>query len=500
MERRIENELLESTEDEQIKILPGKPYPLGATWDGKGINFAVFSDADGVELCLFKDKNASDEHVKIKIEEVTHHIWHVYVPGLMPGQLYGYRIHGTYEPQNGHRFNPNKLLLDPYAKAITGDIEWEDSVFGYNIGSQQEDLSFNEADSAGFMPKAVEINPEFDWQHDQRPDTPYHNTVIYEAHVKGFSKLHEGIPEDIRGTYAAIAHPTSIKYFKELGITAVELMRVHYFVQDKHLLEKGLTNYWGYTRNDLVSYDQKHNQANGEDNKDGENNNHSWNCGAEGPTHDPDISALGERQKRNLLTTMFLSQGVPMLVAGDEFGRTQNGNNNAYCHDDEISWLDWQNADLNLFAFTKSLIRFCQDHPTFRRRRWFQDQPVTGSDVKDIMWFKPDGHQIPDQQWDDDIARSFGVFLNGRGIRCVDTEGNRIQDDHFFIIFHTGGEDVDFALPNEECGSEWRIVINTAENFIGESKQSICNTDTLPVIAHSVVVLKCQAVHSQHND
>ncbi|REA64018.1 glycogen debranching enzyme GlgX [Dyadobacter luteus] len=730
MERRIENELLESTGDEQIKILPGKPYPLGATWDGKGINFAVFSEnADGVELCLFKDKNASDEHVKIKIEEVTHHIWHVYVPGLTPGQLYGYRVHGPYEPQNGHRFNSNKLLLDPYAKAITGDIEWDDSVFGYHIGSQQEDLSFNEADSAGFMPKAVAINPEFDWQHDQRPDTPYHNTVIYEVHVKGFSKLHEAIPEDIRGTYAAIAHPTSIKYFKELGITAVELMPVHYFVQDKHLLEKGLTNYWGYntlgffapdarysssqepggqvaefkqmvrelhsagievildvvynhtaegnhfgptlsfkgldnasyyrlvhdqkrhymdytgtgntlnvqlpnvlalimdslrywitemhvdgfrfdlasalartlhdtdtlssffniiyqdpiisqvkliaepwdinedgymvgkfpvgwgewngiyrdqirnfwrgrdikmttfanrftgspdlyqndyrrptasinlitahdgfTLNDLVSYDQKHNQANGEDNKDGENNNHSWNCGAEGPTHDPDISALRERQKRNLLTTMFLSQGVPMLVAGDEFGRTQNGNNNADCHDDEISWLDWQNADLNLFAFTKSLIRFCQDHPTFRRRRWFQDQPVAGSDVKDIMWFKPDGHQIPDQQWDDDIARSFGVFLNGRGIRCVDPEGNRIQDDHFFIIFHTGGEDVDFALPNEECGSEWRIVINTAENFIGESKQSICNTDTLPVIAHSVVVLKCQAVHSQHND
>ncbi|MCE7042874.1 glycogen debranching protein GlgX [Dyadobacter sp. CY312] len=726
MERRIENELLESPVDDQVLTLPGKPYPLGATWDGKGINFAVFSEnADGIELCLFEEENESDEYIKIKIEEVTHHIWHVYVPGLKPGQLFGYRAYGPYEPENGHRFNGNKLLLDPYAKAINGTINWGNAVFGYQIGSEKEDLSFSDTDSAGFMPKAVVINPEFDWQDDKRHDILYHNTVIYELHVKGFSKLNEEIPEEIRGTYAAIAHPISIKYLKDLGVSAVELMPIHHFVEDQHLLEKGLTNYWGYnslgffapdpryssnrepgaqvtefkemvrelhkagievildvvynhtaegnhqgptlsfkgldnasyyrlveddkrhymdytgtgntlnvqlpnvlalimdslrywitemhvdgfrfdlaaslartlhetdtlssffsiiyqdpiisqvkiiaepwdigdggymvgkfppgwgewngmfrdqvrnfwrgrdikmtafahrftgspdlyqndyrrptasvnfitahdgfTLNDLVSYDEKHNEANGEDNKDGENNNHSWNCGVEGPTDDPDIKALRERQKRNLLTTMFLSQGVPMLVAGDEFGRTQNGNNNAYCHDDKISWLDWQNADWNLFEFTKSLIHFCEEHPTFRRRRWFQDLPVAGSDVKDIMWFRPDGHQIPDQQWDEDIARSFGVFLNGRGIRCVDLEGKRIQDDHFYIIFHTGGDHTDFVLPSEECGSEWRIVINTAENFIGEGDQIIGTADTVNVIGHAVVVLKCLAATS----
>jgi isoamylase len=537
MERRIENELLESAGGEQLQTLPGIPYPLGATWDGHGINFAVFSEnAHGMELCLFDEEDESKEIVKIKIDEVTHHIWHVYVPGLKPGQLYGFRAYGPYEPQNGHRFNGNKLLLDPYAKAINGTVKWDNTVFGYQIGSDEEDLSFNDADSAAVMPKAIVINPEFDWQGDKHPDIPYHNTVIYEVHVKGFTKLHEEIPEEIRGTYAAIAHPVSIQYLKGLGVTAVELMPVHHFVEDKHLLDKGLNNYWGYntlgffapdsryssngsrgeqvnefkemvrelhkagievildvvynhtaegnhfgptlsfkgldnasyyrlvendmrhymdytgtgntlnvrlpnvlalimdslrywitemhvdgfrfdlaaalartlhetdtlssffniiyqdpvisqvkiiaepwdigeegymvgqfpigwgewngkfrdemrnfwrgrdismstfacrfagspdlyqssyrrptasinfitahdgfTLNDLVSYDEKHNEANGEENKDGENNNHSWNCGAEGPTDDPDIQALRERQKRNLLTTMFLS-------------------------------------------------------------------------------------------------------------------------------------------------------------------------------------------------
>jgi isoamylase len=721
MERRIENELLESAGGEQLQTLPGIPYPLGATWDGHGINFAVFSEnAHGMELCLFDEEDESKEIVKIKIDEVTHHIWHVYVPGLKPGQLYGFRAYGPYEPQNGHRFNGNKLLLDPYAKAINGTVKWDNTVFGYQIGSDEEDLSFNDADSAAVMPKAIVINPEFDWQGDKHPDIPYHNTVIYEVHVKGFTKLHEEIPEEIRGTYAAIAHPVSIQYLKGLGVTAVELMPVHHFVEDKHLLDKGLNNYWGYntlgffapdsryssngsrgeqvnefkemvrelhkagievildvvynhtaegnhfgptlsfkgldnasyyrlvendmrhyidytgtgntlnvrlpnvlalimdslrywitemhvdgfrfdlaaalartlhetdtlssffniiyqdpvisqvkiiaepwdigeegymvgqfpigwgewngkfrdemrnfwrgrdismstfacrfagspdlyqssyrrptasinfitahdgfTLNDLVSYDEKHNEANGEENKDGENNNHSWNCGAEGPTDDPDIQALRERQKRNLLTTMFLSQGVPMLVAGDEFGRTQHGNNNAYCQDDDISWLHWANADWKLFEFTKSLIHFCNDHPTFRRRRWFQDLPVAGSDVKDIMWFIPDGQQIPDEQWEHDIARSFGVFINGKGIRCVDPEGNRIEDDHFYIIFHTGGDSVDFVLPGAECGTDWRIVINTAENFIGESEQVISTGDSINVIGHAVVALKC---------
>jgi len=722
MERRIENELLESPASLNIQTLPGKPYPLGATWDGKGINFAVFSEnADGVELCLFKAENEQDEYIKIKIEEVSHHIWHVYVPDLGPGQLYGYRVHGPYDPANGHRFNSNKLLLDPYAKAINGTIKWDDAVFGYDIGNPDEDLSFSETDSAGFIPKAVVIDNHFDWTGDTLLEIPYHNTVIYEVHVKGFTILREEIPEEIRGTYAAIAHPVTIKYLKELGITAVELMPVHHFVEDRHLLEKGLTNYWGYntlgffapdaryssnkepgsqvtefkemvralhkagievildvvynhtaegnhhgptfsfkgldnasyyrlvadkmrhymdytgtgntlnvqlpnvlalimdslrywvtemhvdgfrfdlasalartlhetdslgsffniiyqdpvisqvkliaepwdinedgymvgkfpvgwgewngiyrdqvrnfwrgcdiemsafaqrftgspdlyqgddrrptasvnfitahdgyTLHDLVSYEQKHNEANGEDNKDGENSNHSWNCGAEGPTDNPKINALRDRQKRNLLTTMFLSQGVPMLVAGDEIGRTQNGNNNAYCHDDDISWLNWETADRQLLEFTKSLIQFCEDHPTFRRRRWFQDLPVAGTDVKDIMWFHPDGNQVSDEQWEGNPARSFGVFLNGMGIRCVAPDGSKITDDHFYIIFHTGDEPVDFALPNEECGSEWHIVINTAENFIGENEYTIASADKLNVVGHCVVVLRCR--------
>lgn len=721
MERRIENELLESPKGAEVKTLPGKPYPLGATWDGKGINFAVFSEnADGMELCLFEANNESEQYIRIQIEEVTHHVWHVYVPDLHPGQLYGYRALGPYEPENGHRFNPNKLLLDPYSKAINGTVKWDDSVFGYQIGSDDKDLSFNEADSAGFTPKSVVIDPHFEWQEDAPLEIPYHNTVIYEVHVKGFTMLNEQIPEDIRGTYAAIAHPASISYLKELGITAVELMPVHYFVEDQHLLEKGLTNYWGYntlgffapdarysssrepggqvnefkkmvrelhkagievildvvynhtaegnhlgptlsfrgldnasyyrleednkqhymdytgtgntlnvqlpnvlalimdslrywitemhvdgfrfdlaaalartlhdtdsfssffniihqdplisqvkliaepwdigdegymvgkfpvgwgewngiyrdqirnfwrgheikmtefahrftgspdlyqgdyrrptasinfitahdgyTLNDLVSYNEKHNDANGEDNKDGDDSNHSWNCGVEGDTDNQEINTLRDRQKRNLLTTMFLSQGVPMLVAGDEISRTQHGNNNAYCQDNEISWLNWKTADRKLLEFTKSLIRFCEDHPTFRRRRWFQDLPVTGSDVKDIVWFLPEGNQIPDQQWDDLKARSFSVFLNGQGIRCVAPDGQKIKDDNFFIIFHAAEQPIDFVLPDEECGSDWQIVINTAENFIGDNEYTIASGDKLNVVGHCVVVLKC---------
>lgn len=721
MERRIENELLLSPPGKEIITLPGKPYPLGATWDGEGINFAVFSEnADGVELCLFEADNEFTEYVKVKIEEVTHHIWHVYIPNLGPGQLYGYRAYGPYDPKNGYRFNPNKLLLDPYGKAINGTIKWDDSVFGYQNESGDKDLSFNEINSAGYVPKTVVIDPHFDWQQDIRLEIPYHDSVIYEVHVKGFSMLNEQIPKNIRGTYAALAHPSSVSYLKELGVTAVELMPVHQFINDQHLIEKGLTNYWGYntlgffapdarycsrhepgsqviefkemvrelhkagievildvvynhtaegsemgptlsfrgldntsyyrlvkdqmrsymdytgtgntlnvqlpnvlalimdslrywitemhvdgfrfdlaaalartlhdtdtlssffniihqdplisqvkliaepwdigdkgymvgkfpvgwgewngiyrdqirnfwrggnikmtafahrftgspdlyqsdyrrptasinfitahdgfTLNDLVSYEKKHNEINGEDNKDGDNSNHSWNCGIEGETDDPDIKALRDRQKRNLLATMFLSQGVPMLVAGDELGRTQYGNNNAYCQDNEISWLNWNTADWQLLKFTKSLIRFCADHPTFRRRRWFQDLPVIGSEVKDITWFLPDGNQIPDKNWEQQTARSFGVLLNGEGIRCVDPNGQKIRDDNFFIIFHSSQQPIEFTLPGDECGSQWLIMINTAENFIGDDDYKISSGDTLNIPGHCVVVLKC---------
>ncbi|MCE7064937.1 glycogen debranching protein GlgX [Dyadobacter sp. CY326] len=721
MDRHIENELLEAPASVKIDVLPGKPYPLGATWDGKGINFAVFSlNAQGVELCLFEADNEKEEYIKIKVEEVTHHIWHVYIPGLEPGQLYGYRMHGPYEPRKGHRFNHNKLLVDPYAKAINGTIKWDKSVFAYEMGHKKKDLSFSESDSAQFIPKAVVIDPHFDWEDDERLDTPYHNTIIYELNVKGFTQLQEQIPEEIRGTYAAIAHPVSIEYFKKLGVTAVELMPVHHFVEDQHLIEKGLTNYWGYntlaflapdprysssgarggqvaefkqmvkdlhkagievildvvynhtaegnhmgptfsfkgfdnaayyrlvkddmryymdytgtgntlnvqlpnvlalimdslrywitemhvdgfrfdlaaalartlhdtdtlssffniihqdpvisqvkliaepwdigesgymvgkfpvgwgewngmyrdqirdfwrggntsltefahrftgspdlyqngyrrptasinfitahdgyTLNDLVSYEKKHNEANGEDNNDGESDNRSWNCGVEGETDKKEVIALRAKQRRNFLTTMFLSQGVPMLVAGDEFGRTQHGNNNAYCQDNEVSWLDWKNADADLLNFTRSLITFCCDHPTFRRRRWFQDLPVTSSKYKDIMWYLPGGKQIEDKQWKKEVARSFGVFLNGLEIRCVGPDGKRLTDDHFYIIFHSGDKPVDFVLPKDECASKWHIVINTSENFIGENEYEMKPGEKLNIAGRSIMVLRC---------
>jgi isoamylase len=568
-------------------IYPGKPYPLGATWDGHGVNFALFSDnATGVELCLFDaSEDVKEPEKRVNITERTHQIWHCYLPDIRPGQLYGYRVHGPFEPEQGHRFNASKVLIDPYAKAISGTIKWHDSLFGYELGHHAEDLSFSTSDSSPYVPKAVVVDSSFDWEDDQPPRTPYHQSVIYETHVKGFTQLHPDIPEAIRGSYAAIGHPASIKYLTELGITAIELMPVHHFVNDRHLTEKGLSNYWGYntigffapdvryagnvdsgqqvqefkqmvkelhkagievildvvynhtgegnhmgptlslkgidnssyyrlvdddkryyndytgtgntlnamlpnvlryimdslrywitemhvdgfrfdlaatlarelhevnrlsgffdiiyqdpiisqvkliaepwdvgedgyqvgnfppgwaewngkfrdcireywigadsmlgefgqrftgspdlyqedyrkptasinfitahdgfTLNDLVSYNEKHNEANGEDNNDGESHNRSWNCGVEGPTNDPEIIKLRDRQKRNLLTTLFLSQGVPMLVAGDEFGRTQLGNNNAYCQDNEISWLNWAEADNNLLAFTQRLI------------------------------------------------------------------------------------------------------------------------------------------------
>ncbi|QRR00101.1 glycogen debranching protein GlgX [Dyadobacter sandarakinus] len=719
MDPHVENEVSEFNEPGQLEAFPGKPYPLGAHWDGKGVNFAVFSEnADSIELCLFDDTD--EEYARIRIEEVTHHIWHVYVPDLEPGQLYGYRVHGPYEPENGHRFNPSKLLVDPYARALSGTLKWDDALFGYQVGSDDEDLSFSAADSAPFMPKSVVINEDFDWENDCKIDRPYHETVIYETHVKGFTQLFEHVPEELRGTYAGLAHPAVIDYLQKLGITAIELLPVHQFVADRYLGEKGLTNYWGYntlgffapdprycrchqpgeqvrefktmvrefhkagievildvvynhtaegnhmgptlsfkgfdnasyyrlteenqryymdytgtgntlnvqlpnvlalimdslrywitemhvdgfrfdlaaalartlhdtdnlssffniihqdpvisqvkliaepwdigeegymvgkfpvgwgewngmyrdqvrnfwlagetlmtefaqrftgspdlyhntyrrptasinfltahdgyTLHDLVSYEEKHNEANGEDNKDGENNNHSWNCGVEGPTDDPDINALRNKLKRNFFVTLMLSQGVPMIVAGDEWGRTQHGNNNAYCQDNEISWLNWDKVDHSLLDFTRELIHFCKKHPSFQRRRWFQDLPVTGSEIKDIMWFEPGGRQIPEDGWEDSVAEAFGVFLNGRGIRCVNMRGERLVDDHFYIAFNATDEPADFMLPAEECGTGWHIVISTSEGFIGEKDEQIRPGEPLSVEARSVLVLKC---------
>ncbi|CAM4057182.1 isoamylase [Pedobacter westerhofensis] len=701
-----------------LNIFPGKPFPLGSSWDGNGVNFTLYSEnATAVELCLFDPDNDEKETMRFSITEQTDLTWHIYVQGLAPGQLYGFRVYGPFEPENGHRFNPNKLLLDPYAKAISGIIDWNDSLFSYKVGDPEEDLSFSETDSAPYIPKSVVIDPSFDWGDDQRPNTPYYNTVIYEAHVKGFTKLHPDIPEDIRGTYAGIGHQVTIDYLKSLGITAIELMPVHHFVADRHLLEKALTNYWGYntlgffapdvrycsggkqgqqvtefksmvkalhqagievildvvynhtaegnekgptlsfkgidnssyyrltedkryymdytgtgntlnaylpnvlrllmdslrywitemhvdgfrfdlaatlarelhevnrlsaffdiihqdptisqvkliaepwdigeggyqvgkfpigwaewngkfrdcirdywsgsentlpefadritgsadlykdyrkptasinfitahdgfTLHDLVSYNEKHNDANGEDNQDGESNNRSWNCGAEGPTDDQDIIALRMKQKRNFLTTLFLSQGVPMLLAGDELGRTQQGNNNSYCQDNEISWLDWEAADQDLRGFTSSLIRLRREHAVFSRKNWFKGQPLKANGIEDIAWFLPDGSPMDDEHWNEGAAKSVATFLNGKGLNTLDDAGNKVVDDSFYMIFNAHEEEIQYQLPGDEYGGEWRIIIDTASAAPVSATLIFAPGTQVPVGGRTVVLLQ----------
>jgi isoamylase len=702
-----------------IKVYPGQPYPLGATWDGEGVNFALYAEnAHGVDLCLFDSLDDEYESVKIRVNEVSHHVWHVYLPEVKPGQLYGYRVYGPYEPEQGHRFNPNKLLIDPYAKAIAGTIQWHDALFGYELGHPDEDMSFNDIDSAPYIPKSAVVDSNFDWDGDMPPKIPYHKTIIYETHVKGFTKLHPDIPEEIRGSYAALAHPITIQYLKDLGVTAVELMPVHHFIIDRHLKDQELTNYWGYntigffapdvrysstgvlgeqvtefklmvkalhkagievildvvynhtaegshmgptlsfrgvdnasyyrltenkryymdytgtgntlnvqmpavlrlimdslrywilemhvdgfrfdlaatlarelhevdrlgsffdiihqdpvisqvkliaepwdigeggyqvgkfppgwaewngkyrdcirdywrgadsmlgefaerftgssdlykgdyrrptasinfvtahdgfTLNDLVSYNEKHNEANGENNNDGDNHNRSWNCGVEGQTDDKQIIALRNKQKRNFLTTLFLSQGVPMLVAGDELGRTQQGNNNAYCQDNEISWINWKEADTELVAFTQKLIRLRKQHPTFRRRRWFQGQPIKGIGLEDIAWFLPEGIEMPDENWNHDFAKSLGVFLNGKGIRSVGPKGENIVDDNFYVIFNAHYEPLNYILPPKKYGAKWIKILDTSEDCISDDGTIYKAGEPVKVSDRSVMVLK----------
>ncbi len=699
------------------KIYPGEPFPLGATWKGEGVNFALYSEnADAVELCLF---DATGEEERIRVREMTNHIWHCFLPGVKPGQLYGYRVHGPYEPQNGHRFNPNKLLLDPYAKAISGTIDWSDAMFGYEMGHAEGDLSFSETDSAPNIPKSIVVDPGFDWEGDTQLHLPYHRTIVYETHVKGFTKMHPEIPEGIRGTYAAIAHPVTIEYLKKLGITAIELLPVHHFITDRHLADKGLTNYWGYnsigffapdvryysgdpatggqvqefkhmvkelhkagievvldvvynhtgegnhmgptvcfrgvdnmsyyrltddkryymdytgtgntlnttmppvlrlimdslrywitemhvdgfrfdlastlarelhdvdrlgsffdiihqdpiisqvkliaepwdvgeggyqvgnfppgwaewngkyrdrmrdywrgeggmlsefaerftgssdlykddyrkpqasinfitahdgfTLNDLVSYNEKHNAANGENNNDGESHNRSWNCGSEGTTGDPEVIELRKKQKRNFLTTLFLSQGVPMLLAGDEVARSQGGNNNAYCQDNEISWMDWSKADQELLEYTQKLIAFYKEHPVFSRKRWFKGRPIKGVGLEDIAWFQPSGTEMTEQNWNEDHAKALAVYLNGKALRMVDTKGEHIEDDSFLILFNASHVPVDIKLPPEKFGGNWAKVIDTAEGFVDDTKTEPLNKTTIPVPDRSIIVLR----------
>jgi isoamylase len=703
----------------KVRFYPGKPFPLGATWDGQGVNFALYSEnAESVELCLFDSANGKKETTRIRIREMDNYVWHIYVPHLKPGQLYGYRVRGPYDPPNGHRFNPHKLLIDPYAKAISGAIQWHDALYGYQIGHPDGDLSYSKVDSAPYVPKSVVVNAAFDWEDDRPPGIPYHKSIIYEAHVKGFTQLHPQIPNEIRGTYAALAHPVTIAYLKKLGITAIELMPVHHFVNDRTLAEKGLNNYWGYnsigffapdvrysgsgtmgqqvtefksmvkelhkagievildvvynhtgegnqlgptlsfrgidnayyyrltedkrfymdytgtgntlnammpnvlrlimdslrywiedmhvdgfrfdlaatlarelhevdrlgsffdiihqdpvisqvkliaepwdlgeggyqvgkfppgwaewngkyrdcmrdywrgaesmlgefalrftgspdlyqddyrrptasinfitvhdgfTLNDLVSYNEKHNWENGENNSDGESHNRSWNCGLEGPTDNLSILVLREKQKRNFLTTLFLSQGVPMLLAGDEIGRTQKGNNNAYCQDNELSWTDWKRADANLLNFTQKLIHFYKKHPVFTRQRWFKGQPIKGIGLKDIAWFQPSGEEMTEENWSHDFAKSLGIYLNGYGLRMVSERGERITDNSFYIIFNAHHEYLPFVLPGAKYGSRWIKVIDTDENYIGERGEAYGPGETIEVEGRSVVVLK----------
>ena len=697
-----------------LPVWPGRPYPLGATFDGAGTNFTLFSEvADCVELCLFDAAGAETRH---ELPEVTGHVWHGYVPTITPGQRYGFRVHGMWDPAQGRWCNPAKLLLDPYAKAVEGAVDWHDAVFPYQFGDPDR---LDDRDSAPFVPKAVVINPFFDWSDDRSPRRELYQTVIYETHVRGFTMTHPKIPEAMRGTYAGLAHPVAIRYLTSLGVTAVELMPVHQFIHDRHLVDRGLRNYWGYntigflaphneyassgqagdqvgefkamvralhqagievildvvynhtaeghhlgpmlafkgidneayyrlmpddrrhymdytgTGNsinvrhpqvlqlimdslrywvlemhvdgfrfdlastlarelhdvdrlsaffdlihqdpvisqvkliaepwdvgeggyqvgnfpilwsewngryrdtvrdfwrgepgtmsdfayrltgssdlyegtgrrphasinfvtahdgfplaDLVAYNEKHNDANGEDGRDGESHNRSWNCGAEGPTDDPAIISLRRRQQRNMLATMFLSQGVPMLLGGDEVGRTQDGNNNAYCQDSALSWYDWAQADEDLLAFTTRLLAFHRDHPVFRRRRFFQGRPIHGLDLMDIEWFTADGAVMDEEHWGQDHVSDFGVLLSGDAIPTRDERGQPVRDDTFYLLFNARDEPIPARLPPDR-GACWRTVLDTAadEPFPGDGP-SFEPGEAVPLAARSIVVLQ----------
>lgn len=674
-----------------IKLLGGKPYPLGATWDGSGVNFAIFSQyADKVELCLFESDGIT-EMCRVQVKQMTGHVWHLYVEGLKPGQLYGYRVYGPYNPSEGHRFNHHKLLIDPYAKAIAGIITWNDALFGYNIGDPKEDLSFNEQDSAPFIPKSVIVNSSFDWEDDKKPETPFHQSVIYEMHVKGFTKMNPNIPDALKGKFAGVSHPASIQYLKELGITAVELLPVHHFVSDRELEENGLSNYWGYntigffapdvrysstgthgeqvnefktmvkelhragievildvvynhtaegdhmgptlsfrgidnisfyrtaedkrfyhdytgtgntlnatqpnvlqlimdslrywilemrvdgfrfdlaatlareldevkrlgsffdiihqdpvisqvkliaepwdlgpdgyqvgnfpmrwaewngkyrddvrdfwrgkegkvgdfatrfsgsadiykdqfrkmsatinfitahdgfTLNDLVCYNEKHNEKNLEGNKGGADNNRSWNYGHEGPSADPHISAERAKAKRSMLATLLFSQGVPMLLAGDEFSNTQFGNNNGYCQDNEISWLHWEKKDDALLAFVQKLIQLRRNHPVFCRKRWFKGAPTNGSTVPDIAWFTPRGVGAEESFWNDARQKAITIFLAGDQLRSDNEFGEPEHDDSFLMLINASDEMVQFTIPGIMGSRSCKLILTSDE-------------------------------------
>jgi isoamylase len=707
-----------------MRMWPGTAYPLGATWDGAGTNFALFSEvAEQVELCLFGEGPAAghSEEIRVPLTEVDGFVWHCYLPGVGPGQRYGYRVHGPYRPERGHRCNPAKLLLDPYGKAVDGEVTWHQAVYSYQHGDPS---TLNYDDSAAYMPRNVVINPYFDWTDDRPPRTPYHETLIYEAHVRGLTLRHQEIPAEQRGSYAGLAHPAVIEHLTRLGVTAVELMPVHQSVPEPALVRRGLTNYWGYntiaflapdnrysssvapdgmvaefkgmvkalheagievildvvynhtaesgalgptlsfrgidnaayyqlapdnpqayldytgcgnslnvrhphalqlimdslrywivdmhvdgfrfdlaaalarelhdvdrlaaffdlvqqdpvvsqvkliaepwdvgqggyqvgkfpplwsewngkyrdtvrdfwrgrpatlpefasrltgssdlyetsarrpvasvnfvtchdgfTLRDLVSYDRKHNEANGDHNRDGTDDNRSWNCGAEGPSDDPVVNELRARQVRNFVVTLFCSQGVPMLLAGDEMGRTQLGNNNAYCQDNEVSWMDWEAAgkQQDLIDFTCTLSQLRRAHPVFRRRRFFSGQtaPADGAHggLQDIVWLTPTGRQMTDNDWHTGYARSLGVFLNGDAITEPGPRGDTVRDQSFLLLFNAHREPVTFVLPGRRFGDAWDALIDTA-GTAGGATITYQATSSVTLAGHSIMILR----------
>jgi glycogen operon protein len=699
-----------------LALWPGQPFPLGATWDGIGTNFSVFSEvAERVDLALF-DRDGRE--TRLPMREQTAFIHHVYVPGVGPGTEYGFRVHGAWAPAAGKRNNHHKLLLDPYGKAVRGQVQWSQGVYPFRLGDEQR---MSTADSARQMPKSVVTNPYFDWGNDRTPATPLHETVIYEAHVKGLTQLHPAVPRNLRGTYAGLATPDVIEYLLGLGVTAIELLPVHQFVHDHRLVRHGLRNYWGYnsicylaphneysasgdrgqqvqefkqmvktlheagievildvvynhtaegshvgpmlsfkgidneayyrlaedrryyvdytgtgntlnmrhphvlqlmmdslrywvlemhvdgfrfdlaatlartlhdvdrlsaffdviqqdpvisqvkliaepwdvgdggyqvgnfpplwsewngkyrdtvrdywrgrdqtlgelaqrltgssdlyeatgrrpsasinfvtahdgfTLRDLVSYEHKHNDANGEDNRDGSDDNRSWNCGVEGDTDDLDVRRQRARQQRNFLATLLVSQGVPMLVAGDEIGRTQHGNNNAYCQDNETSWLDWEHADEDLLDFTCAMTALRREHAVFRRRRWFQGRPIHGSAVSDIAWFRPDGSEMSDQDWNAANALTIGVFLNGDHLPDLDARGRRVRSGSFCLLINAFHEPVEVTIPGAHFGTTWRALLDTAHARPyrdGDRPPDLKAGDTFEVLERTMVVLQ----------
>ena len=707
-----------------MRVWPGQPYPLGATWTGLGVNFAIFSaHATRVELCLFDSPDATSPSACVPLPEHTDMVWHGYFPDVRPGQLYGFRVHGPYDPRAGHRFNPHKILFDPYAKAVARIVRWDDTMFGYRVGDPAADLSFDKRDNAAVAPLAQVIDPAFTWGDDHPPRTPWHKTVIYEMHVKGFSRLNRGIPADLRGTYEALTTEGALEHLQRLGVTAVELMPVHHHSYDRHLVERGLANYWGYntlsffapdiryasssgaadsvkefktmvkalhsaglevildvvynhtaegnhmgptlslrgvdnvtyyrlvpedkryyldftgcgntlnmqspqvlqlimdslrywvlemhvdgfrfdlastlarelyevdrlgaffdiihqdpvisqvkliaepwdlgaggyqvgnfpvlwtewngkyrdamrafwrgddrgvaevatriagsndlyehsgrrpyasinfitahdgfTLHDLVSYNEKHNEANGENNQDGESHNLSWNCGVEGPTDDPAITKLREQQKRNLMASLLLSVGVPMLSGGDEMGRTQQGNNNAYCQDNELSWTPW---DLTLeqqqfLAFTRRLLRFRRAQPVLQRRKYFHGRAIRGAEAKDIYWLDPSGKEMADEAWNAPFVRSLGVLMVGNALDEVDERGRQVRGDTLLILLNAHHDQVPFKLPPTNDGTAWVRTLDTIAPFVEECHYHGGNTYPLQGRTLAVFVLRTE--------